>query len=142
VQLTGVTPILNVSDVDASVAWFARLGWTRGVAVGDHGPLADGDSGARFAAVCAGAVQVFLCRDGQGLRGGAPVRDGGDDDFGATWMAWWLATAAEVDAVHARAVAAGVAVVWPPTDEPWGMRECRLMHPDGHVFRVGAPVAP
>ena len=104
VRLT-VTPIPNVSDSDARVAWFARPGRRRGVAAGDHGPLADGDAG-------------------------------------ATWRAWCLATAAEVDAVHARAVAAGVAVVWPPTDEPWGMRECRLMHPDGHGFRVGAPVAP
>ena len=23
----GVTPILNVSDMDASFAWFAKLGW-------------------------------------------------------------------------------------------------------------------
>src|ERR1051326_8516395 len=26
---SGVTPILNVSSVDDSIAWFARLGWTR-----------------------------------------------------------------------------------------------------------------
>jgi hypothetical protein len=26
----GVTPILDVSDIQARFAWFARLGWTKG----------------------------------------------------------------------------------------------------------------
>lgn len=26
----------------------------------------------------------------------------------------------------------------PPTDEPWGMREFHLVHPDRHTFRVSA----
>ena len=26
----------------------------------------------------------------------------------------------------------------PPTDEPWGVREFHLRHPDGHTFRIGA----
>jgi hypothetical protein len=34
-----------------------------------------------------------------------------------------------------------VNISWPPTDEPWGVRECRLVHPDGHTFRVSAPLA-
>jgi len=29
-------------------------------------------------------------------------------------------------------------VSMPPTDEPWGVREFHLRHPDGHIFRVGA----
>ena len=24
----------------------------------------------------------------------------------------------------------------PPTDEPWGVREMHVRHPDGHVFRI------
>jgi hypothetical protein len=24
----------------------------------------------------------------------------------------------------------------PPTDEPWGVREMHIRHPDGHVFRI------
>ena len=31
-------------------------------------------------------------------------------------------------------------VTYPPTDEPWGVREFHLRHPEGHTFRVGAPL--
>jgi hypothetical protein len=58
----GVTPILNVSSVEESVAWFERLD---------------------------------------------------------------------------RARELGYEVSMPPTDEPWGVREFHLRHPDGHTFRVG-----
>jgi uncharacterized glyoxalase superfamily protein PhnB len=62
----------------------------------------------------------------------------GDDDTGGAWMSWWLATPAEVDEVHALAVNSGFTVTWPPTDEPWGVRECHIRHPDGHTFRISA----
>ena len=32
----------------------------------------------------------------------------------------------------------GMTVTYPPTDEPWGVREFHLRHPDGHMFRVSA----
>jgi len=143
-----ITPILNVSDVPASLRWFENLGWRRGFTWNGQGMIkdaADADAGgaARFASVCAGEAgqgggQIFLCCDGQGLRGGKPARFDGDDDTGATWMSLWLPSPAEVDAAHALAVQHGVTVLWPPTDEPWGGRECRIMHPDGHVFRLSA----
>jgi len=37
-----------------------------------------------------------------------------------------------------RRVAAGLLVVSPPEDKPWGERETTLTHPDGHVIRVRA----
>ena len=142
---TGVTPVLNVADVPATLAWFERLGWTRGFTHNARGIItdaADADDGgpARYASVCAGDAQIFLCQDGQGLRGGKPARYDGDDDTGATWLSVWLATPGEVDAAHSLAVSHGVTILWPPTDEPWGARECRIMHPDGHVFRISAPI--
>jgi len=91
-----------------------------------------------FGSVCSGEMQLFLCKDGQGLRGGKPARFDGDDDTGAMWLSLWLGSPADVDEAHARAVAQGVTVLWPPTDEPWGVRECRIMHPDGHVFRLSS----
>jgi uncharacterized glyoxalase superfamily protein PhnB len=42
----------------------------------------------------------------------------------------------DVDAVHARCVAEDLDVTHPPTNEPWGVREFHLRHPDGHVFRI------
>ena len=32
----------------------------------------------------------------------------------------------------------GVLVISPPEDKPWGEREMRIAHPEGHVFRVSA----
>jgi hypothetical protein len=61
-KVQGLTPILNVSSLEESFAWFEKMGWRK----------------------------VF------------------------DW------------------------VTCPPTDMPWGMRECHIRHPDGHTFRVGA----
>ena len=131
-QLTQVTPILNVSDVGASIAWFERLGWQRGFTWNDGGGIAEGADAdahgpANFGSVCSGHVEIFLCRDGQGAPGGV-------------WLSWWLKTPAEVDAIHALALEHGMTVTWGPTDEPWGVHEFHLRHPEGHTFRVSAPL--
>jgi uncharacterized glyoxalase superfamily protein PhnB len=122
VKLTHLTPILNVSDVPASLDWFEALGWERGFAW-------DGDRGMHsseptFASVRSGGAEIFLCFDGQGAR---PV-----------WMSWFLSSLEELDAVYARAVELGCEIAMEPTDESWGMREFHLRHPNGHVFRVSA----
>jgi catechol 2,3-dioxygenase-like lactoylglutathione lyase family enzyme len=109
-----VRPILNVSDVRATLAWFEQLGWkTTFVWHDGFAGIGYGDD-----------VEIFLCPDGQGSR--------------PTWMSWFLEDVGEVDRLHARAVELGLDVAQPPTDEPWGVREFHLRHPDGHTFRVGA----
>ena len=47
----------------------------------------------------------------------------------------------DVDAEHRRAVGAGAEVLKPPTDEPWGLRECALRTVDGHRLVLGQPMA-
>ena len=144
-NVTAITPILNVSDVPASLEWVYRLGWKTGFAY-NQGGMIEGSAPhnehgpATFACVCAGEAQIFLCKDGQGLRGGKPARYDSDDDTGAMWMSIWLKSPQEVDGAHQQALAGGITVIWPPTAEPWGARECRIMHPDGHVFRISAPI--
>jgi catechol 2,3-dioxygenase-like lactoylglutathione lyase family enzyme len=144
-RLTGITPVLNVSDVPASLAWFTALGWHRGFthnAAGMIAGAADANHAgpAEFASVCCDDVQIFLCHDGQGSRGGPTPRHTHGDDTGGVWMSWWLPTPADVDAAHANALALGVTIAAPPTDEPWGVRECHIVHPDGHTFRLSAPL--
>ena len=62
----------------------------------------------------------------------------GDDATDGVWMTWWMESPADVDALHAIAVGKGMTVTYPPTNEPWGVREFHLRHPDGHTFRVSA----
>jgi catechol 2,3-dioxygenase-like lactoylglutathione lyase family enzyme len=42
----------------------------------------------------------------------------------------------DVDATHARALAAGHAVVYPLTDEPWGVRRFFLRDPNGKIVNI------
>lgn len=42
----------------------------------------------------------------------------------------------DVDAVHAKAVAGGLPVVYPLTTEPWGVRRFHLADPNGVVINV------
>jgi catechol 2,3-dioxygenase-like lactoylglutathione lyase family enzyme len=117
-NVENVIPILNVSSMEESFAWFARLGWRK---LWDWGDPPD------FGAVGNGSSEIFLCLDGQGCR-----------EIGGTWMGWFLPSPAEVDAAHAAAMANGMTVTQPPIDFPWNMREFHVRHPDGHMFRIGA----
>lgn len=125
----GLTPILNVSNLAESFAWFEKLGWAKGWEWGEP---------PGFGAVQSGECTIFLCLDGQGGRGRSEVkmtfgRDGDDAADRGVWMSIWVA---DVDRVHEECLAAGLEVTWPPTDMPWHVREMHVRHPDGHVFRV------
>lgn len=121
-HVKSLTPILNVSDLQQSFAWFVKFGWTKGW---DWKP--DPTGPATFGAVCSGECEIFLCLDGQGGRG---IRD--YEGLGV-WMSLWVDN---VDAIHAECVAGKLDVAMLPTDEPWGVREMHVRHPDGHMFRV------
>jgi catechol 2,3-dioxygenase-like lactoylglutathione lyase family enzyme len=129
----GLTPILNVSDLPASFRWFEQLGWKPLWAYGDPPD---------FGAVGFGTITIFLCLNAQGSRGGPLPRFVGDDLTGGVWMSWWVSTLEEVDTMHALALQQGMTVAMPPTNEPWGVREFHLRHPDGHTFRIGAGICP
>ena len=124
-----LTPILNVSDIVRSFAWFEELGWKKGWDWGDP---------PTFGGVCSGECEIFLCQNGQGGRGKSDVKrtggEGGDDGAEkGVWMSIW---SDDVDAIHARRLEQGLEVTCPPTDELWGVREMHARHPDGHVFRI------
>lgn len=128
-----ITPILNVSDLARSFAWFASLGWTKAWEWG---------SPPGFGAVRNGHFEIFLCVGGQGGRGpsGHAATFGPGSDEAAeqgVWMSVWVG---DVDAVHRDCLEHGIEVTWPPTDMPWHVREMHIRHPDGHVFRVGRAI--
>jgi len=124
-----LTPILNVSNIVESFAWFERFGWKKGWDWGDP---------PTFGGVCSGECEIFLCEGGQGGRGKSAfsVTSGDDGEESAdkgVWMSIWVD---DVDSIHKHCLEQGLEITWPPTDEPWGVREMHVRHPDGHVFRV------
>jgi catechol 2,3-dioxygenase-like lactoylglutathione lyase family enzyme len=110
-----LTPILSVSDIPASLAFFHALGWRT---CWDWTP--PGCAAPSFASVGAGEFEIFLCLDDQGAR---PV--------------WLMCFVDDADALHRRCLDRGLTIARPPADEPWGVREFHLRHPDGHTLRIG-----
>jgi catechol 2,3-dioxygenase-like lactoylglutathione lyase family enzyme len=124
-----LNPILNVSNIQESFAWFEKLGWKKGW---DWGDPPD------FGGIRSGECEIFLCEDAQGGRGRGSARrtfgpDGDQCGDKGVWMSIWVD---DVDAAYRHCMSQGLDVTWPPTDMPWSVREMHVRHPDGHVFRI------
>ncbi len=122
-----LTPILNVSNIQESFAWFQKLGWKKDWDWGDP---------ATFGGISSGECCIFLCQGAQGGRGKSDLASTGRSGDGAdkgVWMSIWVD---DVDEIHRHCLEQGLEITWPPTDEPWGVREMHVRHPDGHVFRI------
>jgi hypothetical protein len=113
-----ITPILNVSDWNASAEWFCKIGFRRGFEW-SSGP----GSGTTFGSVIWDTAEIFLCLDAQGGRGQHGM-----------WMSIFVD---DLDTVYARCVREGIDITREPIDEVWGVREFHVRHPDGHVLRIG-----
>jgi len=129
-EAKGLTPILDVSDIASTAAWFEKWGWKK---------LWDWGRPPTFGAVGSGKEACILCQGAQGGRGRSAntttfQQQGDEEGDNGVWMSVWVD---DVDEMHKHCVAAGLEVTFPPTDMPWNVREMHLRHPDGHVFRVG-----
>lgn len=120
IEARQLVPILNVSNLADSFEWFAKLGWSKNW---EWRASADPPT---FGAAGSGECEIFLCLDGQGGRG---------QDCGM-WLYMWVD---DVDTLHNVCKREGIEVLQPPRDEPWGVREMQIRHPDGHVFRMTQP---
>ena len=116
-DVTRIVPDLPVADVPRANALYAQLfdfaigmdlGW-----VGNVGP-----------------------RDRQAIQLQVMTRDASAPSNPVVSVG--VATPAEVDAVHDRVMAAGLEVVHPLTDEPWGVHRFFFRDPDGNVINVVA----
>ena len=124
-----LNPILNVSDIQQSFAWFEKLGWKKGWQWG---------SPPTFGGVCSGACEIFLCQNAQGGRGKSAVKmtfgpDGDEVADKGVWMSIWVD---DVDSIYQHCIDQDLEIAWPPTNMPWNVREMHVRHPDGHVFRI------
>src|SRR5262245_37167189 len=123
-------PILNVSNLEESFAWFGKLGWKKAWDWGDP---------PNFGAVTSGDFSIFLCLNAQGGRGRGSVKttfgpQGDETSDKGVWMSIFVD---DVDAIYQHCLAQGLEIAFPPTDMPWHVREMHVRHPDGHVFRIG-----
>jgi Glyoxalase/Bleomycin resistance protein/Dioxygenase superfamily len=125
-----LVPILNVSNIGESFAWFEKLGWKKGWDWGDP---------PNFGGVQSGECEIFLCVNAQGGRGKGEFKMtfGAEGDETADKGVWMSIFVDDVDAVYQHCLAHGLDVTWPPTDMPWHVREMHVRHPEGHVFRIG-----
>jgi uncharacterized glyoxalase superfamily protein PhnB len=120
----GLTPILNVSNIAESFAWFEKLGWAKAWDWGDPPSFAASVPAISksFSVRTVRAVEAEVHRRRQALwtdmtclTGNVDFNLGGDD----------------VDQVHQDCLAQGIEVTFPPTDMPWSVREMHVRHPDG-----------
>lgn len=98
---------LSVGDMARSVRFYEALGFRR----------LYGGSDAGFTSYAVGDGYLNLTNESRGDRG------------------WWgraIFYVADVDAVHALAVAAGLRPEFAPRNAPWGERYFHLNDPDGH----------
>lgn len=110
--LGGIIPILRVRDLTESVAYYVNvLGFTH--------DWTDGT----VASVHRDRASAMLCEGDQGQPG--------------TWL--WISVS-DVDALYGELEQRGARLRHPPTNYPWGSRECQITDPDGHVLRFGADV--
>ena len=113
---------LGVADLDASTAFYERLGWTPK----EHLPEA------RFYQINGMVLGLFgmgnLAKD-QG-REGAPLGVGG------MTLGQNFPTEAEVDAAYALALASGATALKAPEKVFWGGYSGYYSDPDGHVWEV------
>jgi catechol 2,3-dioxygenase-like lactoylglutathione lyase family enzyme len=110
-------PVLPVSDLVRSLAWYERLGFGVRALYEGYAIVAFGDAELHLSEV-PGLPPASASVSGAYLR------------------------VADADAVHARWSAMGAPTVAPPEDQPYGIREFATEDLDGNLWRVGSPLAP
>jgi uncharacterized glyoxalase superfamily protein PhnB len=124
-----VIPALRYRNAPAAIDWLCNvLGFTRH-AVYD-GP--NGSIGHAELALNGGMIMLGSAKDDEhGRRFKSPDEVDGMET-GSVYV-----IVADVEAVHARAVAAGAVIIRPLEDMPYGSREFSVRDPEGHSWSVG-----
>ena len=107
---------LAVHDMSRSVRFYTALGF----------PVRYGSEQATFTSLHAGSCYLNLVAQPADRR----------------WS-WWgrvIFHVSDVDALHRRAVAHGLAPTTAPADAPWGERYFHISDPDGHELSFARPL--
>jgi PhnB protein len=125
---TGVTPYLTASDAAAALGWYAEAfgAVEQFRVVGDDGRLG-------HAEFTIGEARFMLSDEYPEMGVRSPTTLGG------TATALHL-TVTDVDALYARAVAAGATAQGEPADQPHGARHGTVVDPYGHRWMLSQPL--
>jgi uncharacterized glyoxalase superfamily protein PhnB len=125
-QFHGVQPVLPVADVAATASYFRDvLGFEIDFLEGEppvHGRVKQGDGSFGF------PVYIHLSQAPP-----AEVRPSGE---------LRIHVGRDLDGLFEAYRALGVAIVFAPTSQPWGLREFAVREPNGHVLRFCAESSP
>jgi PhnB protein len=126
--MTSLHPFLAVRDVAAAVDFYARAFGAVEVRERLHAP-----DGAVVTEIAIDGCRVGLATEAPELRTPSPETAGG-----TTVRLSILVD--DPDAVAERAVAAGAELMFPVADQPYGLRQGRVVDPFGHHWLVGRPL--
>lgn len=121
-QVTGITPLFTVDDLQKSIAFYEALGFTVGERWEENGALLG-------VMLAAGKTQIGLNQD--------DWKKGRDRKKGAG-MRLFLATTQNVDEIAARAKNAGIKLESEPHDTEWKSRAFEVTDPSGFVLTIGS----
>ncbi|MBD8529102.1 MULTISPECIES: VOC family protein [unclassified Massilia] len=128
--MAAVVPCLRYRDAHKAIAWLCDVfGFTRHLVVdGENGTVAHAELALDGAMIMLGSV-----------RGGSAYGDMlvQPDEIGGRQTQTIYLVVADADAVHARALNAGAAIVIPLVDEDYGGRGFTCRDLEGHVWSVG-----
>lgn len=109
-RIENITPILNVTDMARSLAFYVDLLGFQNADWGDN----------KFTCVTRNNTGIYLCEGGQGQPG--------------TWI--WMGFGGDIHALHKHFVEKGMAIHLPPTNFSWAY-VMQVKDPDGHILRFG-----
>ncbi len=127
---------LAVQDLDRAVAFYRDgLGLaTKGVVGTEfHGTETDAAGAVAFFQMQGGLMLAVYPRRELAKDAGIPTSPPSPGEFSLGYIA---ESAAEVDALLERAVAAGASRMEPPRKRPWGIYSGYFRDPDGHLWEV------
>lgn len=127
--MTGIWPFLAVKDVDAAVAFYVEAFG----AVEQMDRVRSGD-GAQVAVLVIGGCLVGVATENVDLRTLSPQTAGG------TTVRIHL-DVDDPDGLAARAVAAGAQEMFAVTDQPYGIRQGRVIDPFGHHWLISGELS-
>jgi PhnB protein len=126
--VSGVYPFLAVRDVDAAVDFYAQA-----FGAVEEGERVRAPDGPQVALLSISGSRVGVATEAPGLGTPSP------ETVGATTVRISL-DVDDPDAVAARAVAAGAEELFPVADQPYGLRQGRVVDPFGHHWLIGRPL--